>query len=125
MGNNLTSFELSNKLKRLGVEQNSTFYYDRKRNVFFKNDLPLGSRTFEKDFTAAFSSDELNSILPAKIKNDVLRIEAVQTDELNFLAGYVESKKLLPSYSFKKISKTEADAKAKLLIELILNNIIK
>lgn len=96
--NQVCSLELSRRLKQLGVKQDSLFYHLIGGITSRIEALPL----MGEDWYSAFTVAELGEILPTMIVDDKRDI-------------YIQYFK----------SETEADARAKLLIFLIENNLIK
>lgn len=127
----VTSLEISKRLKELGVKQESLFFYAKSPDnkfrlypLFFSPELSatvkLNSK--EKDYSA-FTVAELGEMLPAKIYSD------------GFLEIYKTGKKWKVMYVYQPInvtcfmgenfiSNTEADARGKCLIYLLENKLI-
>lgn len=132
--NQVCSLELAKKLKELGVKQESLFYYcsalkvdTRLSSVSNTIWLPEGifyiseieSFDYRKDYSA-FTVAELGEMLPYSI--------AVNNRIQYFYCGRNVSKEWWAGYNPANVEyfyeKTEADARAKMLIYLIENKLI-
>lgn len=127
------SLELAKKLKELGVKQNSHFIYDSVWGAVeissweirhtSKYAQPKPEETF-----SAFTVAELGEMLPLVIKEYYeLSIRHVYYQEKGWAIQYVDDEDSI--FSINEIqawfeSDTEADARAKMLIYLIENNLI-
>ena len=132
----VTSLELSKKLKKLGVEQNSVFYWNNTRCSSSNPDWKIGIDGYEdcRGAISAFNVAELGEMLPKIIFNKKktsfqgeLFIRYLAGDK-EWLIGYEchcpvlakKEERIVPNF----LAKTEADARAKMLIYLIENNLI-
>lgn len=112
----VTSLELSKKLKALGVKQESLFWwsvYDggntkEKPGIIFTDDANHG---FEEDLTSAFTVAELGDMLPDR---DITSFNHKGTWYCE-IASWINAK---AEDGF------EANARAKMLIYLLENNLI-
>src|SRR3990167_3436279 len=108
----VTSLELSKKLKELGVKQESLFYWYQAGNghifVAYRDD------SFTKGIASAFTASELGEMLPryceVTFKN---RAEDRKKIRWNCDGNFNETEEA-----------TEADARAKMLIYLIENKLL-
>lgn len=108
----VVSLELAKRLKELGVKQESFFYWDGQllRPAIYAGDghnlgVPLSDKIF-----AAFTVAELGEILPD-------HSYAQKRDDGYWECGY--------HLALGKIAKTEADARAKMLIYLLEQGLVK
>jgi hypothetical protein len=120
------SLELAKRLKELGVKQESLFYYGRCLNKEYRLTCEFdyeyrltcqcGFIFPHSETISAFTVAELGEMLPDKFTTyrDLSKFKGAWTDKASDLIGklYV-------------ISDTEADARAKILIYLIENGLIK
>jgi hypothetical protein len=120
----VTNLELSKKLKELGVPQESLFYLQRMRNGNHPNDrYSPWQFKMEKDidrsyeYYSAFTAAELGEMLPWDI---VISRNIDRAWIVTFQANGLTEKEMA-SY----IEKSEVDARAKMLIYLIENSLIK
>lgn len=131
----VTSLELSKKLKELGVKQDSYFWWDLSNNQLVSKkefewgyDVPIEDID---DMICAFTVAELGGMLPFVIKKEDINIslcsfknkkgylvEYFDTHTGIFLASVFGSWKLERQHS-------EANCRANLLINLIENNLIE
>lgn len=100
---------MAKKLKGLGIEQNSLFYYGK------DGSLSIVVREY-----SAFTVAELGELLPYSV--DIGRDCYVRDYEFN---GYIRNDidGRFPLFEIKNI-KTEADARAKMLVYLLENKLI-
>jgi len=120
--NQVCSFELSQELEKLGVKQNSIFYWRKyslckNTNLYYipnkETDLLILSGKLEYNYSA-FTVAELGEML--------------QLDKIEWLVCSKDpvSKEFVLNYRNEIIkSDTEANARAKMLIYLLENNLIK
>ncbi len=110
------SLGLSEKLKELGVKQESAFYWETSddklpilvtTNEAFTND--------ELEYFSAFTVSELGEMLPFQVRGDLLIFD-VWNDQWLYYYGDCDDK---------NYSSTEADARANCLIYLLEQGIIK
>lgn len=144
--NQVTSLELSKKLKELGVKQESLFYYQGSKDEIQKEkgyslDFKMPYQSQEVVNISAFTVAELGEMLPMyienvdvdkllglKSKNKTIDAELVFTKFRNndWTYYYMEHKThgICINNSSTNCGKTEADARAKMLIYLIENKLI-
>ncbi len=118
----VTSLELSNKLKDLGVKQESIFCYERNwigDNWHYRIRTSHGYHGL-----AAFTSEELGKLLPSVIKTSGYEYHLTIYKYLLWCITYTpfEEERLLMEQPIK--AQTETEAKAKMLIYLIENKLI-
>lgn len=117
----LTSFELSKKLKELGVKQNSLFCWTSDIDLEY---LPTDIRN-NNSCIAAFSVAEHGEMLPKEI-NGYIYTQIPNSDEDKWIVFYLLDERplfingKLVSFSDYK----EADARAKMRIYLLENGLI-
>lgn len=112
----VTSFELSKRLKELGVKQESLFYYapfKGKLCPVYINDLRRGTSLPIKNYISAFTVSELGEMLKDQ------DLECIWFHEHNKYGAYQTCSGLNPFFD-----DTEADARAKMLIYLLENSLI-
>ena len=138
--NQLVNFELSNKLKKLGVKQESIWYWlkinDEWKLDFHLVEYPEGI-TQPTESISAFTVAELGEMLPNKVKN---KLDENCTEEERVMSPYhlIDLPYKCPLHNWKSIlisctdrqltfisGETEADARAKMLIYLIEKGYIK
>lgn len=115
----LVSLELAKKLKELGVKQESYFYWDIHNELF----VPLDSTLNPYTQCSAFTVAELGEMLPYGCWTEKMMAGMASykegrwrcTDDVNIGSD----NKVLKMYA-----DTEADARAKMLIYLVENNLI-
>lgn len=134
----VTSLELSKKLKELGVKQDSLYRWWQEEKNFGKFSIECGSTIGISDsrrgecipMYSAFTVAELGEMLPEKIRRKVeysgetenYFLEIYPSEdiwEVRYQYYYYE-----PSDSFKEKDKSEANARAKMLIYLLENNLL-
>lgn len=145
----VTSPELSKKLKELGVKQDSLFYWGRKNPEIFArtgiDDTIFGFTTLnaegpkgdpywfdkgelsdsDESWYSSFTVAELGEMLPWRIeyKNRFYVLECKKGGNPWYWVDYQYSNSgLLDFDCFTQEAETEADARAKMLIYLIENN---
>lgn len=128
----LCSLDLAKRLKKLGVKQESTFWYEQDkeagRNVWSK-DWRLAFNNYSKPYDdkhicSAFSVAELGDMLPIKIATGH---RGISSDLLGITKGTWENgDRWQVMYYDEKFfnAPTEADARARMLIYLLKNNLI-
>ena len=122
----VASYDLSKKLKELGVAQESLFYYYQGFAGPFVDFYEQGhvhqSYANPQKICSAFTGTELGEMLPSKLINSLTTayFEIIKTDR--WLLAYVISDDLPPIVSV--IDDNECDGRAKILIYLIENNLI-
>ena len=109
----VTSLELSKKLKELGVEQNSIFWWVNYTSGKEDWDLKFSKQRLASEFISAFSVAELGEMLQ-EWKN--LRLDSTK-DSNGWSIAKNETDRIYAD--------TEADARGKMLIYLLENNLIK
>lgn len=131
----VTSLELSKKLKKLGVKQESYFEWKwggqlskgNKEYLQIKGEskgmMCAGNEAWS--FYSAFTVAELGSLLPMEIKDlngksGGIYFETTRIAFSSWIVEYLKGKKLI----YIQKGDTEADARAKMLIYLIENNLI-
>jgi|ERR1043166_5239064 hypothetical protein len=127
----VTSQELSQKLKSLGQPQESLFTWYR-----FKSFVPKMGDTWSlvleneeawqgtyEEKCAAFTVGELGEMLPPKINELQFNIERDFFDK-SWVAQYVDENYLLLGKEWSYMAETEANARAKMLIYLLKNKLI-
>jgi len=123
----VTSLELSKKLKELGTNQESLWYWEdtSKDGEVEKWQITLGNGAFKnlKDFVSVFTVAELGEMLPKNIKskNNIawLQIE-VQGAQDGWSCQYKDSNRVIKFFETRTIS----DSMAKMLIYLLENKLI-
>ncbi len=119
------SLELSKELKELGVKQESLFWWCRysNENSYY---LAYGKRT---DQISAFTSSELGDMLPDKLKEEAIATDykchywlSVSKDDKTWEVSYCGTS----DAGCKQVilSNNEVDARAKMLIYLLKNNLL-
>jgi len=123
----VTSLELSKKLKTLGVKQESAFYWDS------DSEMQQWSVRRYRGFYSAFTVAELGEMLPPGIFQEVgmefntwqfgtiPKTWCVQYRETRLTIRENYSRRTFPINSF---SGTEADARARMLIHLLEKGVI-
>ena len=111
--NQVTSLELSKKLKELGVKQESLFYWQMLPNGEFF--LRAGTATFNgcKIIASAFSVAEIGEMLPNCTQSWCVEKEWICI--FKCVSGFMDE----------FYGNTEADSRTKLLIHLIEKGIVK
>ena len=134
----VASLELSRRLKELGVKQKSLCYY----NQDLWGDKPCYGAGIEglkmadwmtHEYFSAFTVAELGEMLPYQIGKDRFNCHTmrIQNDKGMYLITYEkriyqkgESEKDYTEFLASITERTEADARAKMLIYLLKNNLI-
>lgn len=120
------SLELAKKLKELGVKQDSLFWWAGELLVFktqtgFYNQVGAGMNLhplIDKTISA-YTVAELGEMLPPKIEDSFIQTSRCSDKSgFNCVAGYINNE----AVSFNR--KTEADARAKMLIYLLENKLL-
>jgi hypothetical protein len=128
----VTSLELSQRLKELGVEQESLFYWnicDDCTNEYDSEEWNLSYGQEHGRNYSAFNVAELGEMLPDVIYDEqtklryVLKIYKLElmSGEIHWRVEYVNTICTLIG----KIEETEVNARAQMLIHLIENNLLK
>lgn len=121
------SLELAKRLKELGVEQESYFWYDTEGLLYH----PLDPQSNMYCVYRAFTVSELGEMLPAKIENGYLSCDKCSSGEDcqgdgTWVCCYGEVQEGKDHNCFEAISgNTLAEAMAKMLIYLIENKLIE
>jgi len=117
----VTSLELSKRLKELGVKQESLFYW---RNVNYMGGEKIDKWIIEKKGDiSAFTVAELGEMLPEYVCGKKYDIGMCIVEILRIPKGMAE--KAPRPFISRFEAETEADARAKMLIYLLENNLIK
>lgn len=132
--NQVVSLDLSKRLKELGFKQDSLFWWDlqgdigdNRARIIYKNSEIM--RRFPINLISTYTVAELGEMLPSIIQkayspryeleyNFPIKNDEKYTDQ-DFVIRYRSEEK-----SFGVTAKTEADARAKMLIYLKENNLI-
>ena len=132
------SLEYAKNLEELGIKQDSLFYHCKEKgfgspfNVI--KDRNIASQGYNQHMSihkiaSAFTSDELGRMLPKEIKIEnicyYLEIAMGNTNNSKWLIMYNASYENRSKQLYYTKEKKEADARAKMLIHLIKNNLIK
>lgn len=113
----VTSLELSKRLKELGVKQESLFYWVKVRNgfsLFYRYEDVFMRDSSDPEEYSAFTVAELGNILP---------VDYCMSWKIPGLVWVCAEN--VYDYSLRFYSETEANARAKMLIHLIEKNLIK
>jgi len=113
--NQVTSLKLSKKLKKLGVKQESLFYWVNGK-LFLKDKDDLVN-----EHISAFTASELGERLPMELPEDndyVFETLCLSGSWVVQYNPHLHRKKV-----FGQVAKTEANARAKMLIYLIENKL--
>lgn len=122
----VTSLEISQRLKKLGVKQESLFWWAQvsKYPSGIKWDvLQKGESRTHGDYTSAFTVAELGEMLPKEIGELIFMSER---DAFNgmWVVQYVDDSYMLTGEKWSHISPTEADARGLMLVYLLENKLI-
>lgn len=131
MERQVTSLELSKKLKELGIKQESIFYWLK----IVEGDYEITDRSNvykPKDtFYSAFTVADLGEMLPRSINDKwFLRIKPVKNNEELWEINYIGKKRKDMTFRYSKMGTgiqggTEANARASMLIYLIEHELVK
>lgn len=138
--NQVCSLELAKKLKELRVKQESLFFWGFDNQEGFSGGLKILQESNYAEQYSAFTVAELGEMLPDKIKEYTLHIynnpeylkkyKYERTE--NWSCGYElqswdvnTQKHYWKGWFVWEHAKTEADARAKMLIYLLENNLMK
>ncbi len=105
------SLEFSKRLKELGVKQDSLFYFFKDR-IYYRGDLAVPDNKIISAFTVAELGEMLPKNMPSLGSND---------ESGWYMHVFKPIEKWIKMYP----CKTEANARAKMLIYLLENNLIK
>lgn len=122
--NQLTSLDLSRKLKELGVKQESLFCWTTENDLEF---LPSEIRN-NSVCIAAFSVAELGEMLPEFIENRkliLLKQTSIQLSHYYTITYIKMYEPIALQGQFKRFcEENESNARARMLIHLIENNLV-
>lgn len=117
----VTSLEISKRLKELGVKQESYFWYraftDKDEQLYFVLGHHDSQAMFQRDYSA-FTVAELGEILPEFVESYKSHDEG-----FNWFCRKFEEGDIL-KYTALENADTEADARGKMLIYLLENKLI-
>ncbi len=120
----LIALDLSKKLKELGVKQKSLFYWNTDlegTHIDFRTKVVNGGYCY-----SAFTVAELGEILPSTCRAKRLETTKVfDTWVIRYVERYEEEKGLVENIELEFSEKSEADARAKILIYLLENKLIQ
>ena len=130
----VTSLELSKKLKKLGVKQLSEFYWrvpvveDKPQKGWFVTgfidpNFDYGCCGGKHKDTSAFTVSELGDILPKNIISFFRRDNDEWVCNLHYLSECADENGDYKHYGKQITDKTEADSRAKMLIYLLENKL--
>jgi len=129
--NQVCSLELANKLKELGVPQTSLYFWVQQKGqnpAVISRSKAKRILSWHKQIVSAFTSAELGEMLPYTI---VAVASGEESKDTWYLAvnkarewWNVEYSNLLNDIYTQASEDTEADARAKMLIYLLENNLI-
>jgi hypothetical protein len=122
------SLELAKKLKELGIKQNGYFIWEwspKDKNPQLKRNMDCLKQWNNKFNCSAFTVAELGEILPLKIfRNNNFYLLVIKRfkrgGKIDFSCGYEAGF----IDGFRKFDITEANCRAKMLINLLENNLI-
>jgi hypothetical protein len=128
----VTSLELSKKLKDLGVKQESAFYWERS---MFTDGWELKSKERASlkgsyEIYSAFTVAELGEMLPRVIQDKwFLRTKPVKNGNTAWSVQYVGKRGKEMTFRYSRMAdpiqgNTEANARAKMLIYLLENDLL-
>lgn len=125
----VTSLELSKKLKALGVEQKSQFYwieeppvkYSRGWFVIFAGDLEVLD-FIPKEIYPAFTATELMEMMPEKINNNPESFLNIEKRDGKYSAWYTWEDQAMPTYIE---TDTPQEALGLLLVHILENKLIQ
>lgn len=131
--NQVCSLKLARRLKELGVKQESVWIWgiggdkcERKWTLLLDDDESWSA----KEIVCAFSVAELGKMLPDRIDNvnsfkiDFCCNPATKTEKKEWIVCYLPISAMVSSLAFIK-AKTEANARAKMLVYLIENKLVE
>lgn len=132
--NQVTSLELSKKLKKLGVKQESYFHHIKSVDeweienitMFERMDWEWGGCRRVKDLEhySAFTVAELGEMLPSHIMSGIVQRLRLISNGTDFAVSYGTDGVVTQTNCLFK-DKLEVNARAKMLIYLIENKLIK
>lgn len=126
------SLELAKKLKDLGVEQKSIFvweYYDDQCHGLKYIPYAVVPNIYNKfKLYAAYTVAELGEMVPTKVRKqgwiEFKKIRNSATKKYHYLCLYKEYAYHINEINYNCSAENEADARAKMLIYLLENNLI-
>jgi hypothetical protein len=133
----VTNFEISKQIKELGVEQYSQFYWVKSKaeiwhlciymrlsgNCYDIKNMQMVNKTNDI-IISAFTATELGELLPrALVKDERIYYLKIDKDFRNDVLEWNIWYKCGDSY-YHEVEKTEANARGKMLIMLLENNLI-
>jgi len=115
----VVSLELAKKLKELGIDQEAGcgFYWHKDKLVFAHSECGNHAIGDWNNYIAAFTVAELGEMLPRFYESH--RTNGI-TPEIEWTCQYKEDGKVTH-----QVSNTEADARAKMLVYLLENGLMK
>lgn len=124
----VTSLEISKKLKELGIKQKSLFSYcqhidNPDGGEFFQLELSEDDCDLSVDGVSAFTAAELGEILPAMINNQKDFLYVWKDDADRWRVDYTQWGMQKMAYMIEK-EDTLANAMGKMLIYLLENNLL-
>ncbi len=125
----VTSLELSKRLKELGVKQNSLFHwFSNKRDNVQCWDIMYSTYDDIPDRYSAFTSSELGEMIPAILQPDTpsksdLKFDSCKDIDNRWMVSYFYNLNLPAAICI--IADTEANARAKMIIYLIENKLME
>jgi len=116
--NQVTSLELSKRLKELGFKQESLFYWSKNGGQKWKIENSFYFKVDKRADISAYTAADLGDMLPEYVEKD---------EKIYWLKGY-KLLEYVENYTYNSLcifrADTEADARAKMLIYLRENNLI-
>lgn len=121
----VTSLIISQTLKNLGVRQDSYFEWKRYANVGWSIGKTQ-SMAHETDFVAAYTTAELECMLPSQIihNNIIYSLVTIKKPNDDIQTGYDTINDSWVSSLFRVTCKNSADSRAQVLVFLLENNFI-
>lgn len=124
LDNQLTNKELSQKMKELGFPQDSLFYWSKNGGHQWRIENSYYFKVDKRADISAYTVAELGEMLPMEIEDGKGKLNfKISNKEDGWSIRYVLAEREGKTI-FKFIEKTEADARAKMLIYLKENNLI-
>jgi hypothetical protein len=115
------SLELAKRLKDLGVKQESLHEWTFDQHIW-ELDGPRPSDIFPEAFCSAFTVAELGEMLPILVRGKVVKFHKLGADP-TWIVEYLPVTNDDEKYHTEALS--EADARAKMLIYLLENKLLK
>lgn len=121
--NHVTSLELSKKLKELGVEQKSMFYYlkDSEGQYAMNYTVWIGGPAAMTEPISAFLASELGEMLPYQFKGHWLWVQKAVPLHKGWVISYSEDASFTKQLHYEQ-GDTMPNAMAKMLIHLKESN---